>query len=413
MIGLLDCNNFFVSCERLFRPDLWNKPVAVLSSNDGCIVARSQEVKDMGIPMGVPHFQVKDICTKESVTLFSGNLTLYRDISARVMQVLLEEVGACEIYSIDEAFFTLPDTVTVDEIKRIRDLVMQKVGVPVSVGVARSKTLAKIASGIGKKEDGFYILRQKDWENRAKDTKCGTVWGLGRQTTKKLNEIGIRNVSQFMALPNAVVRQNFNIGTQRIYTELCGTPVFGVDQNSESVRQSIASTRSFAHTTTDIADLESAVANHVTHVAEKLRERNMCTTHLSVHIQTDRFGDFFMQSASGEIVLPEPTAQTAVLLKYALEKVRILYKQDVPYKKAGVTVSSLMPASYITQDLFTQTVTETISKLDEVTDAINQKFGKGVLRSGAILERAVKSNAKLRSPNYTTVWKDIPVVGAK
>lgn len=412
-IGLLDCNNFFVSCERLFRPDLEGKPVAVLSSNDGCIVARSQEVKDLGIAMGVPHFQIKDLCKNENITLFSGNLTLYRDISARVMQILTQEVGRCEIYSIDEAFFVLPDDVQEGDLHHIRDVVMRKVGIPVSVGGSVTKTLAKLASGIGKKKEGFYMLTQEDWIDRSKDVRCGEIWGLGRQTTAKLSEMGIKSAADFMALTHADLRQNFGVATERIYSELHGKPVLAVGENSESVRQSIASTRSFADTTMLLEDLESAVAQHVTHVAQKLRERQLLTSKMHVYIQTSRFGDFFMQGNAAEIILNEPSASTAQLLKLALSEVRSMYVKGVPYKKAGVSVSGLMPESYITQDLFSEKAPETGSKIDDLTDLINKKFGRGSLRSAAILDNRAKSKAQLRSAQYTTSWKDIPIVIAK
>jgi DNA polymerase V len=416
MIGLLDCNNFFVSCERLFRPDLEGVPVAVLSSNDGCIVARSQEVKDLGITMGAPYFQVKDICEKNNVTLFSGNLTLYRDISARVMDTLASEVGKCEIYSIDEAFFSCATDVSIDEIHRIRDVVMQHVGIPVSIGVASTKTLAKQSSNIGKKGGGYHILSSGEWAERAVEVGCGEIWGLGRQTTAKLREMRVRTAADFMQVPLAQLRQSFGVGTQRVYDELHGTSVFPVGVNSETSRQSIASTRSFTKTTTNLADLESSLAGHITHVAEKLRQRKLLTSKMHISINTDRFGDFFMQGESAEIVLIEPTADTAVLLQTALTKMRQLYKTNVPYKKTGVTVSGLMPEAYVTPDLFAVQKTEEApeaSKIDVITDSINARFGGGTLRHAVVQSTKAKSSAKLHSKCYTTNWGDIPSVKAK
>jgi len=413
MIGLMDCNNFFVSCERLFRPDLEKVPVAVLSSNDGCMVARSQEVKDLGITMGVPLFQVKDICEKEKITLFSGNITLYRDISSRVMQVLAQEVGKCEIYSIDEAFFTLPDDVSEEDVHKIRAVVMKNVGIPVSIGVAKTKTLAKQASSVGKKGSGVCILTQIDWEKRAKTVKCGEIWGLGRQTTTKLSEQGIKTVAEYMALSRGLVSQLYGVSGERIYDELHGVSVARVDRNSDAARKSIASTRSFAKTTKNLIDLESAVAGHVTHCAEKLRQRGVVTSKLLVQIQTDRYGDFFMQGESVEIVLEKPTAETAVLLKEALKRVRSMYRDDVPYKKTGVTLSAIIPEAYVTTNLFEQEEVKKEGGLDAVIDDMNARFGKGSLQSAAILDNKGKSNAQLRSASYTTQWKDIPIVAVK
>lgn len=412
MIGLMDCNNFFVSCERLFRPDLEGKPVAVLSSNDGCVVARSQEVKDLGIAMGVPLFQVKDICKKEGVTLFSGNITLYRDISARVMQTLQDEVGECEIYSVDEAFFTLPDDVSKEDVHIIRQKVMKNVGIPVSIGVAKTKTLAKQASSIGKKGTGVCILTQGDWEVRSKEVKCGEIWGLGRQTTTKLSEQGVRTVAEYMALGRGLVARLYGVSGERIHDELHGVSVARIDKNSDTARKSIASTRSFAKVTKDLADLESAVAGHITHCAMKMRQRKVVTSKVLVQIQTDRYGDFFMQGGSAEIVLGKPTSETAVLLKEVLKQVRSMYKEAVPYKKTGVTLSALMPEAYVTTNLFEQDVKEA-NGLDGVIDEMNARFGKGALQSAVILDNRAKSNALLRSPSYTTQWKAIPTVGAK
>ena len=369
----------------------------------------------MGITMGAPYFQVKDICDKHHVTLFSGNLTLYRDISARVMETLAQEVGKCEIYSIDEAFFSCAEDISIEEVHRIRDVIMQNVGIPVSVGIANTKTLAKQASAIGKKTGGYHILSVSEWEDRAKEVGCGEIWGLGRQTTTKLREMGMCTAFEFMQFPLSQLRQSFGVGTQRVYNELHGTSVFEVGANSEVSRQSIASTRSFAKTTTNQSDLESALAGHITHVAEKLRERKMLTSKMHIHIQTNRFGDFFLQGGSAEIVLQEPTADTAVLLQTALKEMRKLYMSDVPYKKTGVTVSGLMPEAYITPDLFSQDIEKTpkSNALDLVADSINARFGAGTLRHAVLQGGKGKSNAKLRSKCYTTNWGDIPSVKAK
>lgn len=413
MIGLMDCNNFFVSCERLFRPDLVGKPVAVLSSNDGCVVARSQEVKDLGIAMGVPYFQVKDICKKEHITLFSGNITLYRDISARVMQVLKQEVGDCEVYSIDESFFALPDDVTADDVHTIRNVVMKNVGIPVSIGVAQTKTLAKQASSIGKKGNGVCVLTLYNWEDRAKKVKCGEIWGLGRQTVAKLRTQGVQTASEYMGLSRGLISQQYGVSGERIYDELHGVSVVRLDNSNQTVRKSIASTHSFAKTTKSLQDLESAVAGHITHCAEKLRQRSVVASKMLVQIQTDRFGDFFMQGDSADVLLEKPTAETSVLLREGLLQVRRMYKADVPYKKTGVTLSGILPEAYITSTLFENDIGKSDSVLDDVIDGMNERFGKGSIRSGSILTTGSKTNAQLRSQTYTTQWKDIPSVYAK
>lgn len=410
MIGLMDCNNFFVSCERLFRPDLQKRPVAVLSSNDGCIVARSQEVKDLGIPMGIPYFKVKDICEEAGVVLFSSNFTLYRDISSRVMQTLASEVGPCEIYSIDEAFFKIDDHVTPEEVLEIRARVMKNVGLPVSIGIAATKTLAKLASSMGKKGSGASILTPELWNEKKQDIDCSSVWNLGRQTSAKLREMGVVKASQFIELDRAVVRKHFGVQGDRIWSELQGISVYDVGATSDDVQQSIMSTRSFEKTTNTLSDLESATAYHVSFAAEKLREKKLVASRMYIYLLTSRHGDFMLQGGTHEVILETPTSHTATLLKDALAVVKKAHKEGVPYKKAGVVLSGLMPEVYITGDLFTES--KEVNVLDAVTDKINERFGNNTVRSAAIRTHATRSSAKLRSQEYTTRWGDIPTVRA-
>ncbi len=414
MIGLMDCNNFFVSCERLFRPDLAKKPLAVLSSNDGCIVARSQEIKDLGIPMGVPYFQVKDICTKAGAVLFSSNFTLYRDISTRIMKTLAEEVGKCDIYSIDEAFFEVPNDITEEEVLKLRAQIMQNVGLPVSIGIASTKTLAKQASSMAKKENGACILTQELWAEKAICTGCGSVWGMGKQTVSKLKELGVSTAAEFMRLDRTVIRSHFGVQGDRIYSELQGVSVYSLGQNSVDIQKSIMSTRSFEKTTKKCSDIESAIGYHISFVAEKLREKKLVASRIYVLMQASRHSDFSFRTGSAEVVLDIPTSHTDILLKQALKVVRELFDAEVPYKKAGVVLGGLMPESYITNTLFETALSEDSEKsIDVITDALNEKFGSGTIRSGVILQSGGRGSAQLRSKEYTTSWKDIPIVHTK
>lgn len=413
MIGLMDCNNFFVSCERLFRPDLQKVPVAVLSSNDGCIVARSQEIKDLGIPMGIPYFQVKDVLTQAHAVLFSSNFTLYRDISTRVMNTLKDEVGFCDVYSIDEAFFEVSDDATDEDILAIRTRVMKNVGLPVSIGVAKTKTLAKQASALAKKSSGVCILNDESAQ-QIENLPCSSVWGLGRQTSAKLKEKGVVTIGDFLKLERRVVRRDFGVSGERIYSELHGICVYELGTNSEDIQQSIMSTRSFEKTTNKLSELESAVAYHVNFASEKLREKQLVASRIYVLMQASRHGDFFMRKASSEAILTLPTSDSQELLHQALTLVRNLYDSEVPYKKAGVVLSSLLPESQMTQTLFNQEATQkNTTNLDTITDLINTKFGNGTVRPGVILKSGSRGSQKLRSKEYTTSWKDIPTVSAK
>jgi DNA polymerase V len=412
MIGLLDCNNFFVSCERLFRPDLLKRPVAVLSSNDGCIVARSAEVKDLGVPMGVPYFQVKDVLTKAGAVLFSSNFTLYRDVSARVMDTLQDEVGLIDVYSIDEAFFEVEDDATEADVLAIRARVMKEVGVPVSIGIAATKTLAKQASVLAKKGNGVCILTDALWQEKMKEAPCGSVWGLGRQTVIKLREMGVTTVAQYLRLPLPILRQHFGVVGERIQNELKGLRVYELGEGeTENVQQSIMSTRSFEKTTNELSALESALGYHVSEVAEKLREKKLLATTMTVMILPSRHSDFFMRRGSVTMSLPRPTNETSAILHEALLGLRQVYDHEVPYKKAGVLLGGLLPLHVNTGSLFDVGAKDT-HILDEITDSVNAKFGHGTLRSGVVLTSGARGSAKLRSKEYTTNWKDIPTVHA-
>ncbi len=416
-VGLLDCNNFFVSCERLFRPDLVGKPVAVLSSNDGCIVARSQEVKDMGIPMGLPLFQAKQLTDMSSVTLFSSNFPLYRDISSRVMQCLAEEVGECEVYSIDEAFFKVSSTITDTELQRVRQVIMQKTGIPVSIGVAATKTLAKVGSKLAKKQGGTKILETADWRKVAETFALEDIWNLGRATVRTLREHSVTTPAAFMALDPAWVRSQFGVMGCRLQDELKGTAVYTVATNSNVLRQSLASTRSFAKTTNDEGSLKSALTYHLTHVAEKLRTQKIAASWLVVELRAGRHSDFAYRRGTVLVPLVAPSNSTVTLLATVMDGFGELFERGVPYKKAGVVAGGLVPVSFIQPDLFAATAPTTAvanawSAVDAVTDSLNRRFGGGTIRPGSILDRRPKTNASLRSPSYTTVWKDIPTVRA-
>jgi len=412
MIGLMDCNNFFVSCERLFRPDLLKRPVAVLSSNDGCIVARSQEIKDLGIPMGIPYFQVKDVLVKANAVLFSSNFTLYRDISTRVMETLASQVGPCEVYSIDEAFFEIQDDCTEAEVLAIRAYIMKHVGLPVSIGVASTKTLAKQASSLAKKGNGACILKG-DISKTIGHLPCSSVWGLGRQTVTKLRTMNVGTISEFLALDRSVIRSHFGVVGDRICCELQGISVSALGTHALDIRQSIMSTRSFEKTTQDIHAIESAVGYHVSEVGKKLRQMKLVASRMTVYMQASRHSDFTFRVGVKEVSFTEPTASTRELLKRALEQVELLYDSEVPYKKAGVVVSGLMPETYTTGNLFSlKDGIKDTSKLDAVSDALNQKFGHGTLTVGVVQTSGARGSAKLRSKEYTTNWKDIPTVRA-
>lgn len=410
-IGLMDCNNFFVSCERLFRPDLWRKPVAVLSSNDGCIVARSQEVKDLGIPMGIPYFQVKDMCQKENITLFSSNFKLYRDISDRVMCALKEEFDVCEVYSVDEAFFEIPDTVTEKELLDIRARIIKKTGIPVSFGVASTKTIAKAASTYAKKGNGVCIFTNEIWQKKTSDISCGTVWGIGRKTTESLRTDNVNTVADLLSKDFTFIRDRYGVMGERMFFEVSGVSVYGVGNTKEAEHQSLSSTRSFKNVVMELSALESALAYHVSHVAEKLRSSDREASYIRIIAAPSRFGDFAIRQTSLDLHLESPTADTNKLIHEAIILLKRLYQTDVPYKKAGVVLGGIVSKRAHTYSLFEDRSTHEEDSLNTTIDALNSRFGSGMVRSGIIQnEQKWKESALLRSPQYTTNWSEIVTV---
>ncbi len=410
----MDCNNFFVSCERLFRPDLWNKPVAVLSSNDGCIVARSNEVKAMGIPMGIPLFQAKQLADMSQVTLFSSNFTLYRDISARVMQTLTAAVGEPEIYSVDEAFFAVPETYTEADISALRQHIMQTVGIPVSIGVGQTKTLAKVASELEKKGSGVCWLSPEKWAAVAPQYPCGEVWNLGRATAAKLKRVGVEQAAEFMALDTVYVHKQFGIQGRRLQDELRGIVVHRLGTGVAEPPKSLTSSRSFAAACHDLGQLESALSYHVLQVALKLRTQHLQAGRLVVYVRPGRHSDWSFRRVLGEAPLTAATNDTATLTQAALTVLRQQFDPQVPYKKAGVTLSQLVPETYEQPSLFSEQVAAPVHpSLDVITDELAQRFGKGVVRLGTIRSSGPMTSQRLRSPAYTTNWGDIPRVQAE
>lgn len=413
-IGLLDCNNFFVSCERLFRPDLLHTPVAVLSSNDGCIVARSQEVKDIDIPMGVPYFQVKDILRTNNVQLFSGNHRLYRAISKRVFNVMKSVHSDIEQYSIDEAFFYFIGSEA--EVRKlmseIKLAVETQVGVPVSVGVSTSKTLAKVANDIAKKTSGEKLLDLPEWREKQKEFPLSSVWGVGRRLSASLRDRGLVTVFDYVKADSERIKQTYGVVGARLLQELQGTPAS--KQKDERVKQSIMSSRSFAKETTKLSILEEAVLFHIEQVSLELRHMQHGCKVLGVSIAPSRHGDFALQNKASEQHFTSPVSSTRDLAAAAVSLLKQMYTADVPYKKVGVRVSHLQPKEVAQLDLFAaESNTSDVEGLQQALDDIQKRFTTGRVHLG-FLEgvRAYSAKSDLRSPAYMSDWKDLPTVKA-
>ncbi len=412
-IGLLDCNNFFVSCERLFRPDLLGKPVVVLSSNDGCVVARSKEIKDKGIPMGVPYFQIKDIMKEVGAVSFSSHFSLYRDISRRVFEVVRQSFDDIEQYSIDECFFTFESE---DPEKLVTDLkrqVERLVGIPVSVGVSNSKTRAKYVNSVAKRTGGIALWDESNWQSEVANIKLAEIWGVGRERAKAFSEKGILTVADLLKTETQVIAKLFGIEGVRLKSELSGQPVLAL-KSQRIAQKSVMSTRSFAHTTSDMAVLEDAVKYHLYQGVKDLENMDLLATGLRVMIAPSRHGDYALQGASKDVVLTSATRDIFVLQQAAQGLLEACYKSDVPYKKAGIILTGLVSPLGETPSLFAsgEAALQTTAELSKTIFEINKKHGKSLLQLGRAENKISTWSSKSESvsPSYTTSWSQIKVV---
>ena len=409
-IGLLDCNNFFVSCERLFRPDLVGKPVVVLSSNDGCVVARSQEIKDIGIPMGVPYFKIKDTLKDIDATTFSSHFALYRDISRRVFAVMREELGTVEQYSIDEAFFISGDKPD-DTAWRIKQAVERQVGIPVSVGLASTKTQAKYANTVAKKTSGVYVLNTKDWQARMADIQLRDIWGVGGNLEIRYKGHGLHTVQDLLKADTSRVARIFGVGGMRLRQELAGEATISLSSRSEP-QKSILSSRSFRATTTDFSVLADAIAYHVRHAVADLRSMQLEATLLRVAISPSRYGDFLLRGGAKEVILSVPSNDTIEFLTIANELLVELFEVGVPYKKAGITLARFSPEGTKQSGLFSEESKDNKDLLKTI-DTLNQKADRELILFGSRLRsNDSQSRSESRSPAYTTQWSDVAVANA-
>lgn len=410
-VGLLDCNNFFVSCERLFRPDLRTKPVVVLSSNDGCVVARSKEVKDAGVPMGVPYFKAKKELAAVNATVFSSNFPLYRDISSRVMDVLSREMAAVEQYSVDEAFFAVPE-LPEDELAllgmRLKRIVETEVGVPVTVGIAKTKTVAKCATELGKKGEGVAVLMDDVWRETMQHFLLHDVWGIGGKTAAKMRDAGLATVADLVQADAARIRELFGVHGARLQLALSEHATAHAREHDE-LQHSIMSTRSFRDASTERVVVEDAVAYHVAHAAEELRELGACAQAIAIIVRPGRHSDWSLRGGVRETLLVEPTDDTRILLKEAMRLVSLLYEHGVPYKKAGVILSHITPKHVAVQSLFAQS--DRSDSLFAAIDALNKRFGSGTLTIGRTRSTSAWAASRSHiSPRYTTDWSELKTV---
>ena len=382
-IALIDCNSFYVSCERLFNPKIKKKPVVVLSNNDGCIISRSNEAKALGIKMGEPYFKEKDIIIKNNVQVFSSNYSLYGDISRRVMRTLKRFNSDIEIYSIDEAFLDLSNF-SDEEISNvgheIRSVVLKWTGIPTSIGIAKTKTLSKVANHIAKKKQSGVVslIGIKDIDPILEKVEINDVWGIGKQLTKFYNQNGIYNAKQLKNKSNTWIKKNSNVLSSRTAMELRGISCIGIE-TTISKRKSCIVSRSFGQRVENFQELKEAIANYSLNASEKIRSESLVTKSITVFIRTSPFQNRFgFYSNSKTIDLPISTNNSIEIVKSALNALEAIFKNGYRYQKAGVMLSHLSNSNN-NKNLFSSEKDEKINKLMKSIDSTNYRYGRSTL----------------------------------
>ena len=415
MYALIDCNNFYASCERLFRPDLCGKPIVVLSNNDGCVIARSNEAKALGIKMGEPYFQIKALSKQHHINVFSSNYTLYGDLSHRVMTVIEAAWPEVEIYSIDEAFLDLssmPAHLLEGFCIDLQKSILKWTGIPTSIGIGPTKTLAKIANHICKKElkiPVFNVTNERYWLNKI---GIGDVWGVGRQWEKKLKAKGINTAQDLADLNAHMIKKQYNVILMRTTMELQGIPCAGLEEAKP--KQNIMSSKSFGEMQTHFSSLAQAISSHCARACEKARSQNLVAQRLYVFVRSNPFREDLTQYAKSiECRLVNPTDDTRIITKVAKLCLRKLYKPGVHYKKVGVMLEDLIDKSPLQMDIFHQHSDEELlrkDKLMSIFDAINVRYGSHTIKLAAEgYSKPWAMRSSMRSPCYTTRWTELPV----
>ena len=415
MFALVDCNNFYASCERVFQPQLAQQPVVILSNNDGCVIARSNEAKALGIPMGAPAFQYKPLFKRENVQVFSSNYPLYGDMSSRVMNILSQYTPNIEIYSIDEAFLQFKGFDYFDLEKQgqaMKQQVQQWTGIPVSVGIAPTKALAKIANKISKKftskTQGVYLMKTEEQRIKAlKWTAVEDIWGIGRRHANRLKSKGIHTAYDFSNLPDSWLRKHMSVLELRLKKDLLGLPYLQLNE-TQSNKKSIATTRSFKTHLKEYHEIEERIVTYATSCAEKLRKQGSSCNALLVFIRSNphKEGNPYYRN-SRIITLPYATDSNITLAKYATLGLKQIFKDGIDYKKAGVILMGLTPTKEKQLDLF-HTDQNKHDALMGAIDHLHRRFGPHQIKlANQDLNATWKMRQEHLSPRYTTEINDI------
>ena len=432
MYALVDGNNFYVSCERVFRPSLNGRPVVVLSNNDGCAIARSNEAKALGIAMGAPWFKIKHLAEEVGLVALSANFALYGDMSDRMMSLAAGLGPHQEVYSIDESFIDLSGIRgdLVERSHKIRSRILQWVGIPCGIGIGSTKTLAKLANHIAKtaeRKPGSYpehlaqvcnlsALPPAELEQILQATAVNEVWGVGRQISKQLNDGGIHTVLDLVKVDPATIRRGWSVVLERTVRELQGTPCIDLD-DSPAAKKEIACTRSFGHPVTELTQLNEAVTEFASRAAEKVRKQHSLAMQVMVFIRTSPFRSDPQYSRSMVVPLRRPSADTGAIVAAALTGLKAIYRPGFKLAKAGVILLDLQSDAVGQRELDLEDDDEMDrGQLMDALDAINQRYGKGTMKmasAGLAGDRRVWSmKQERRTPGYTTCVADMPVARA-
>ncbi|NOU24098.1 MAG: Y-family DNA polymerase [Methylotenera sp.] len=420
-IALIDVNNFYVSCERVFNPKLIGKPVVVLSNNDGCAVARSNEVKALGVGMGAPWFKFKDLAKQHGIIGLSSNYALYADMSNRVMSILRQYSPDQEIYSIDESFLDLTGFQSRDLIQYGQDMrkrILKWTGLPVCVGIGSTKTLSKLANHCAKKRPvfnsvcNFNTMPPKDLDDLLGQVEVGEIWGVGRKLAPKLQALGFNTVLDLKRANPERLRQQFSVVMEKTIRELNGTVCIELEEISPAKKQ-IISSRSFGYPVRDYNSLAESITLYMSRAAEKLRNQQSFAGSVYVYIRTSPFKpDDPFYSNGLTIPLSSPTNDTRQLVNVALWGLKQIYRPNYSYAKAGVMLGEIVQEQGVQTDLFTQIQTSPKSTaLMTAMDNINRKMGKESIKLASEgFKRPWKMKQGNKSPSYTTRWQDVPTV---
>ncbi len=416
-LALVDCNNFYVSCERVFRPDLARVPMVVLSNNDGCVVSRSNEAKVLGIKMGQPWFECKALAEEHGILAMSSNYALYADLSNRVMSILSEFSPRHEVYSIDECFVDLTGIPKLREVSyAMRARIGQWTGIPVCVGIGPTKTLAKLANHVAKKHPrskgvfNYNALSEEQKTSLLQRIPVEEVWGVGRKLTKRLEPHGIRCVQDLKEAHAPTLRAEFDVVMEKVQRELQEIPCIEL-QEIQPERQQIISSRSFGNMVTELPILQDALSTFVANACTKLRAQNSHASVIQVLLQTNRFRkDLPQYMPSLAVPLPYPTNDSLEVNRWASALCERMFKPEYQYKKAGIMLSEISPVTQRQGDLLEQD-TPGNGRLMQAVDVLNQRFGRGTVKvsmQGAYKDWQMRQERK--SPNYTTDWSELPEV---